>query len=1030
MTPHLEIRILGLIDIRCDGVLVGLRYDKLRALLAYLAVEARQPHAREALIGLLWPDAPETDARRNLSQALFNLRQALGDRDRPGEPFFLADRESIQLNPQSNFAVDVARFERLLAEAAAHRHGPEACPACVERWREAVALYRGDFLQSFYVPDSTEFEAWALLKREALRGQVQHALSQLTAYHEHTQDYARGLEYARRQLALEPWREEAHRDLMRLLARSGQRSAALAQYEAAGKLLASELGVPPAPETDALLAQIKAGQWDPTRPAPPAPQPAGRTPSLPLPLTAFVGREHELSEVAGLLADPHCRLLTLIGPGGMGKTRLALQAATAQAPRFTLGATWVPLGGAATTAHMVTAIVEALGIVLPSTVDPIDALTQKLQDRPALLVLDNFEQLLADPESVVWLAGLIRATPDLKLLVTSREALQLPGEWVLTLEGLGASAPELFTQAARRLRAGFELSEADLPHVTRICHLVGATPLAIELAASWVRVLSCAEIAEELSGAFSANRPPDVLATQARGVPERHRSLAAVFEHSWQLLTAPEQAALGRLSVFCGGFTRGAAEQVAGATLATISALSAKSLLKRVGASRYELHPLVRQYAASRLAATPGEAAAAQAAHCAHFARFLADHAEPMRGSRQREAVAEVAGDFDNVQAAWAWAVAHGRVSELHQMGLPIYYFAQRRSRYREGHALLTQAIARLAGEAGPAAQEAVAGFLLQRGWLHIRLGLLDEAEQDFLRGQALFDRLDHRPVHHMLGDPALARGLIASVRGDHATATALYETAYTLIHQRADNATLAYVPLYLASTKRALGELAAAQQYAEQAHALAKQTNQPWVISFSVDELGLVAQAQGQYAAAHDYFTEAYALRETVGDTPGAANSLFHLGQLEVARGRNAAAREYLNRSLDMYRENGDLSGFVAALQARGRVAAADGELETAGAYLRQGLAVAHQSHFTPLALSILVDLGELLVQAGQPQPARQLARLALAQPASDLTTRTQASRLLERVGPAPEADAPPDLHQAITSLLGAHPPAPLAAA
>jgi predicted ATPase len=341
-----------------------------------------------------------------------------------------------------------------------------------------------------------------------------------------------------------------------------------------------------------------------------APRPQQR--ALPVEATPLVGRQKELADLLSLLADPHCRLVTLVGPGGVGKTRLALSAARRLDPTLPDGAAFVGLAPLTSISFVVPAIAEALSFGFSGPADPQTQLLTHLRDSQRLLVLDNLEHLLADGAGE-FVFELLQAAPALKLLVTSREVLQLQAEWVYVVSGLpmtddgGGAGAQLFVQRAQRSHVGFVPCAADLEAITRICQLVEGLPLAIELAAGWVRTLSCAETAAELE------QNPTGLVGSMRDLPARHRSLRTVFEHSWGLLSAQEQAVLMKLSVFRGGFTRAAAAAVAGATLEVLLALVAKSLLRRGAGGRYDLHELIRQDAGERLHLSGDEEATRQA---------------------------------------------------------------------------------------------------------------------------------------------------------------------------------------------------------------------------------------------------------------------------------------------------------------------------------------------------------------------------------------------------------------------------------
>jgi len=431
----LTLRVLGPLQVAiADAPPSTLESDKARALLAFLAVEADRPHRREALIGLLWPDCPEPTACHNLRQALFNVRQAIGDRT-TSPPYLLITRDEIQFNRASDYALDLAQFNTLFSACDKNLpHCLKDCPFRAARLEEVVELYRGQFLEQFFLQDSAAFEEWASVQREALHQRALDALAYLANYHEQHGDYELARRHTARQLELDPWREEAHRQMMRVLALSGQPSAALKQYETCRRALADELGVEPSAETQALFKQTQRGAVSlksdaVLHPPPPAAH------NLPLPLTP------------------------LVGPGGIGKTRLALQAAHNGREAFAQGVAFVPLASVDSTAFILPTIANAASLTFYGTADPQAQLLSYLREKQMLLVLDNVEQLLEGTELFV---EILQHAPQVKLLVTSRKPLDLQGEWVLELEGLTvpasdqeegfehSSAVALFLQRARR----------------------------------------------------------------------------------------------------------------------------------------------------------------------------------------------------------------------------------------------------------------------------------------------------------------------------------------------------------------------------------------------------------------------------------------------------------------------------------------------------------------------------------------------------------------------------------------------------
>ncbi len=427
---HLTISLLGPLQVSLDGQAVGgFAYNKARALLAYLVVEADRTHQRDTLVGLLWPEMTDAAARTNLRQVLTSLRDTIGSGD-PAAPFLITTRDTLQFNPASDYTLDVTRFVALLDACARHQHRHVSrCPACAARLEEAVALYRGDFLAELSSVDSAPFEEWLVLKREALHQRAVEALANLARYHERWGDAARARQLLTRQIELEPWDETAHAHLMRLLAQAGQRSAALAQYETCRRILVEQFGVKPSASTKQLYEQIRDGLE-------PAAVSVTRSLDLPIAATRLIGRDAEVSDLTELLADPARRLITLVGPGGVGKTRLAVAALTANAPAFADGAAFVNLASLNSSDLLAATLLGALGLSIEPPTTPEQQLIDHLRGRELLLVLDNFEHLLTGVDLII---RILQQTTKVTLLITSRERLALQAEQVFELDGLSLS---------------------------------------------------------------------------------------------------------------------------------------------------------------------------------------------------------------------------------------------------------------------------------------------------------------------------------------------------------------------------------------------------------------------------------------------------------------------------------------------------------------------------------------------------------------------------------------------------------------
>ncbi|MCP5100556.1 MAG: tetratricopeptide repeat protein, partial [Chloroflexi bacterium] len=533
------------------------RTKKIEALLAFLAMEANTVHRRETLVGLLFPEQSDEAARTNLRQTLTRLRRAIKDK-KATPPFLHVSRESTQFNRYSEVVFDVHLFNQRLNGCDLHKgHRNGRCATCMSHLEGGLALYKGSFLNGFFLKDSTAFDNWIKTHREQLQQAAQSGLQQLATYYEQRGEYAQAEKLARRRIEIEPWDENAQQQLMRLLAYQGHRNTALKQYQEFTALLAEELSVDPIEETKILRDQI-------------ATISAQRLRQLPTRELSFVGRQEELAQISLHLASPKTRLLTLVGSGGIGKTRLAIETGWRVAENFLgpfmHGVFFVPLAGVAVDGELtheellnrlLVAVAEGLDFSFSGSQDPLQQLVQYIKKKSLLLILDNCEHI-AQPTREL-LQHVLRGSPNINVLVTSRERLNLQSEWVLEITGLAYpqqyephlnledySAVQLFLERARQVDNQFALTENGRSHcpptaVTHICQLLYGMPLAIELATPWVRMLTCTEIAQEIEQNL------DSLTTSMAHVPARHRSMRAVFDHSWHLLSEAERQTAARL---------------------------------------------------------------------------------------------------------------------------------------------------------------------------------------------------------------------------------------------------------------------------------------------------------------------------------------------------------------------------------------------------------------------------------------------------------------------------------------------------
>lgn len=604
----LKIFLLGTPRFERDGRPVHVGRRKSVALAAYLACTG-SPVSRETLAALLWPEHDQTAALKGVRRELARLKQALGAES------VRATRSHLALEAHDAIAVDVLTLRQRLALLQAHNHFPEVgCKLCLDAATAAVSE-RAPFMAGFNLPGCPEFDTWQDFQRESVRQGIGRTLQRLVSWHGGQQEYDRALRYGRHWLALDPLHEAARRGLMEVYVSAGQQAAALQIYDEGVALLHEELAVAPDPETTRLGELIRAGRFaevgEPA--AAPAERRAQRRPqnNLPWPSTPFVGRDHELTMIQLRLRESACRLLTLVGPTGIGKTRMALEVGhllvDQGSPGFVDGVVFVPLVDSDGPEAMIRAVMAAADLAIDDRMPPEPQLLAALQEQQMLLILDNLEHL---PAAGKIISTILAQAPRVKIVATSCRALRLREEWFHPLYGLSVppagsdevedaityDAVRLFEERARQALPTFSLAE-DVAAVIRICRLVEGMPLALELAAGWIDVLDAATIADELE------QGPDLFEARACNVPPRQQSIRASFHQTWSWLDGSEQEAVTRLARLEESFTREEADRVGAADLFVLSKLMEKSLLQPVGSQRYRLPQLLRHFACRELEA-------------------------------------------------------------------------------------------------------------------------------------------------------------------------------------------------------------------------------------------------------------------------------------------------------------------------------------------------------------------------------------------------------------------------------------------
>jgi len=876
----LEVRLLGRFEVKHKKKAISISSRPAQSLFAYLILNAGTAYRREKLAGMLWPDSLEETARDNLRHALWRIRKALPPK--PKVEYLLADDISITFNASAEYSLDAAELEKVSENASA------------DELIAVLSQYQGELLPGFY-------DEWVMLEREHINSVFEHKMAQLMSALQDEKRWLDILDWGERWIKLGQKPEPAYRALMFAHAAKGDMSKVAATYERCVKSL-KEFGVEPSEQTKELYENLKSGKETPkTISITTKPLAKEVSSNIPVPLTSFVGREKELKDIAKLVSAS--RLLTMIGPGGVGKTRLAIQTAHASIKKFKDGVCWVELVGLQDGSLIPQEIAQALDVREVSNQPMIETLKTHLKSKELLLVLDNCEHLIEACAQTV--EGLLAACPKLKILATSRERLDLFNETTwnvpslplpemqgsLSLKQLREFASiELFVERARNVKSDFVLTEQNAPSITQICNRLDGIPLAIELASARIKVLSVDEIASRLDDRFS------LLTSGSRTALPRQQTLRATIDWSHDLLTEPERILFRRLAVFAGGFTLEAAESVCSEgmkrsdILDLLGHLVDKSLViveevSKIRETRYRLLETIRQYALEKLMET-AEARVIRDLHLG-FYLGLVERSEPLiLGKQGPVLINRLDKELDNIRASMDWSTNSGNaVPALQIAGSLAYYWWARGLLASEWHDRVQQALSRPEGQKRSLARAKVLNGIAFMHWLDASpVDKRSELEEAMSIGKELGDRWN-------IATALCNLGLLENILGNYQEARSFLEQSLEVWREMGREGKLGY-----AMSLAFLGDVALNTDESEWANSLYQESatvlKAPDLgdlnfLGYATRRLAQLAWRSGDWGNAVIHCRESLRLNQEARDPRGVVCCVAGFAAISVAQGK-----------------------------------------------------------------------------------------------------------------------------------------------
>ncbi len=988
---QLSIFLLGPPRIKYDGHEVEFDTRKAVALLTYLGI-TKQRQSRSVLASILWPNS-------NHSRSLANLRRTLSSLNAQLRTWLDIDRYAVGLKFDSAIWTDVIEFRNLIAQFKQSETTLDS-EKFFSPLVDAVALYRSEFMAGFTLRDSLDFDEWQFYERTELQKDINFALEQLVQSYTARQEHEQAIAYARQWLEVDRSQEAVHYCLMQLYTTVGQRSAALRQYEECKIILHNEFGEDPHPTTSALYDEIKHERpiSVPTPMSLPFGQGDSQINSIPQYLTPIIGRDREVSKAVELLQSPNCRLLNVVGIGGSGKTRLAVEVAHQLSSNFEHGATFIELDVENSADLVLNTIAKAIGLTFYSGGNFKQQIYDFLREKVMLIVIDSLDQL--DEQQII--NDILAAAPDVKFISTGHHRLGFYQEHVLELGGLqypdlpsdiskiDYPAIQMFEQCAQRHAPFFEAKD-HLMSIIKICRLTGGLPLALELAASWIRVLSCDSIAEEIEQSLG------FLEADIKNLPTRHKTVHAILEISWTLLSPQQQHDLLSLSIFRNGFERAAASRIAGISLQTLANLRDRAFLTRIGSDRYRIPELLRRYVAEHNEQQYVEDKLVISSRHGEYYSGLLHHWEPqLTTSLQSKALQIIIEELDNIRLAWSWSLSAQRWDILAHMIEGLYRFYDTTLLHDEGMNVFQDALGKIGlDEDYPQRSKLMVRLLIRYGWFCCWRNRMSEAQNAIERA--------HQIATHTgeVQETALALnhlGILCLFMGQFEDTIAHLQDSIDIYEELHDGWGAARALSNRSVALRKLGRNTEAKDNLRRSLALYRKAGDQLGIGHVYNNLGNVYYGEENFEDAQQYYEQSIALkREIYQDFNwGIACTQINLGKIAQLHAHYQKADHILTECLQTFKQIGHQGRIIECLRYLGSIAHQLNNLLSACEYYQESLNRVQHLNQAPTILAVLGDVADYLATLARSETAATILNLIIVRADADNETIDKAKSTL----------------------------------